>query len=140
MVADLGSGRSEEFAGLLAAQVVGLGRAAVLGATIAAGAGAEGGERAILVVAVPAKSGLDAAAALRAALPSVDGRGRGTPTLRAGPAPKTAGLAASLAAAASSLAAISSARPTRVGSRSLKKSFGPGADLLGKLIVGASLA
>jgi alanyl-tRNA synthetase len=103
VVEDLGFDRSDESIGFLAAQLVALGRAAVLGSV----------QReseiwlAVLVIAVPPGSGLDAAAALRAALPAIHGRGGGNTNFARGAGSLATGLAASLAAAKAALAGTS---------------------------------
>jgi len=95
VVAELGADRTEEGVAFLGARIVALGKGAVLGAVV--------GERAFLFVGAPSKP-MDAAAALKSALASIEGRGGGNANAARGSGTRVAGLAAAVAAAAAALA------------------------------------
>ncbi|MBL8694318.1 MAG: alanyl-tRNA editing protein [Planctomycetes bacterium] len=98
VVAELGADRTEEGIAFLGARIVALGKGAVLGALV--------GERAALFVGAPGKP-MDAAAALKAALGPIEGRGGGNGQSARGSGPRVAGLRDAVAAAAAALSASS---------------------------------
>ena len=93
--ARFGADRSEESIAFLAGRIAALGRAAVLG-------GAPGG-RAFVAVACPPGGG-DAAAALRAALPSIEGKGGGSAVFARGAGARADGLPGAVDSAVAALA------------------------------------